>query len=298
MTLRSRLMMSMIALGWCGCAATSSPTTQVVTGTVSASDAIAVRAVVDDQVVTATQVRSDGSFSLSLPAGKAYRLEVLSSLGVQHVRQATGADLKFRVCVPGDPWNVGTVGPNSGDGSGRPPGGPGGPGDGSCGGPPPPPNGGPPPPPMGGSDSGPPPPNGGPPPPMGGSDSGPPPPMGGSDGGPPPPPNGSGTDPGDGSAMPPRGTDPNGHPCPPPPAPCADPTDPNTCQDPCVDDAPSCGCASGDPACWPAPGPACAPDDPSCDPGGPIGPQNPPGDFGCDGGSGSASGAGTDPSAP
>ena len=42
MTLRSRLMMSMIALGWCGCAATSSPTTQVVTGTVSASDAIAV----------------------------------------------------------------------------------------------------------------------------------------------------------------------------------------------------------------------------------------------------------------
>jgi hypothetical protein len=78
--------------------------------------------------------------------------------------------------------------------------------------------------------------------------------------------------------------------CPVPPPPCDDPTDPNTCKDPCMTDPESCGCAVAengtmDPApgdgmsCWPAPEP-CTME--SC-PEDPWAPQHPPGDFGCEG---------------
>ena len=67
-----------------------------------------------------------------------------------------------------------------------------------------------------------------------------------------------------------------------------DPTDPNTCKDPCVVDPLACGCAPegmggttmNDPpdnTCWPPPEPCTnmsCPDDP-------LKPQYPPGDFGC-----------------
>lgn len=120
-----------------GCGTT--PSTQTVTGTTT--DAIAVRAVSGSSVVTAAQVQSDGSFSLSLPAGAAYRLELLTSSGVEPVLEDTGstyADLEVHVCHPGKPLNVGAIGPHhhgdgSGDGDGDGGSGGGGPGGGGSG---------------------------------------------------------------------------------------------------------------------------------------------------------------------
>lgn len=104
-----------------GCGAT--PSTQIVTGT--ATDALAVRAISGTTVVTASAVASDGSFSLALPADRDYRLEVLTSAGTEPVYTDTSStfqDLVFRVCQPGNPIDVGTIGPHhhggSGDGSG------------------------------------------------------------------------------------------------------------------------------------------------------------------------------------
>ena len=74
--------------------------------------------------------------------------------------------------------------------------------------------------------------------------------------------------------------------CPTPPPPCTDPTDPNTCKDPCVVDPVACGCAVPEPngttmpddnTCWPPPEPCnmeTCPDDPWW-------PEHPPTDFGC-----------------
>ena len=45
------------------------PETQVLTGTIHTSGALAVRAVTGDSVITAATVRSDGSFTLALPPG-------------------------------------------------------------------------------------------------------------------------------------------------------------------------------------------------------------------------------------
>ncbi|MFN0248514.1 MAG: hypothetical protein ACKV2T_16600 [Kofleriaceae bacterium] len=100
-----------------GTGCSSSPDEQVLTGKVSTSGALAVRAVSGSQVVTATQVRSDGSFTLTLPAdGVRYRLEVLTTSGVRHVFSKTGgalADLSFRVCQPTDPYDMGGIGGGS-----------------------------------------------------------------------------------------------------------------------------------------------------------------------------------------
>ncbi len=46
---------------------------------------IAVRAIDGQDVVTAAQVRSDGSFTLALPSGNRYRIEVLTAAGVKHL---------------------------------------------------------------------------------------------------------------------------------------------------------------------------------------------------------------------
>lgn len=115
----SRAMLLALVLG-AGC--TSDPSQQVLTGRVTTSGAIAVRAVSGSQVVTATQVRSDGSFTLALPAdGVRYRLEVLTTSGVRHVfSSANGslADLTFRVCQPTDPYDMGGIGGDPGTGTG------------------------------------------------------------------------------------------------------------------------------------------------------------------------------------
>ncbi len=108
----SRAFLLALVLG-AGCTGGSSPE-QVLTGRVNTSGAIAVRAVSGTTVVTATQVRSDGSFTLALPAdGVRYRLEVLTTSGVRHVfANASGqlADLSFRVCQPTDPYDMGGIG--------------------------------------------------------------------------------------------------------------------------------------------------------------------------------------------
>ena len=113
-----------------GC--TGSGATQVLEGHLSGSGSV-VRAVSGDSVIAATQVKSDGAWTLALPPGEAYRLEVLTANGTVHsvvARDGGGARaLSFRVCVPQDPYDVGSVGDTgSGGGSGM------GDGSGSCGG--------------------------------------------------------------------------------------------------------------------------------------------------------------------
>lgn len=94
--------------------------TQVITGHVDVGKgALAVRAIADDDVVTATPVRRDGSFTLVLPSGPQYRLEVLTSNGVKNVVMRSGnvlRDLSFKVCQPKDPFDIGAMGDPSTDG--------------------------------------------------------------------------------------------------------------------------------------------------------------------------------------
>lgn len=87
--------------------------TQVLTGRVDTTKgALAIRAVADNQVITATPVRTDGSFTLTLPAGSTYRLEVLTRTGVKNIVRRSGnvlRDLAFKVCQPVDPFDIGGV---------------------------------------------------------------------------------------------------------------------------------------------------------------------------------------------
>lgn len=116
---RSTLGTSLFALilAGAGCSTDPDPQSQILTGRVTTSGAIAVRAVSDGSVVTAAQIRSDGTFTLSLPPGASrYRLEVLTTSGVRHVfknADNTFADLSFRVCQPTDPFDIGPVGPDA-----------------------------------------------------------------------------------------------------------------------------------------------------------------------------------------
>ncbi len=278
--MKRNIAIAICAVAGFGCSNSSTSDTQVITGTITTANAIAVRAIVGTQIATAAQVRSDGSFVLSLPAGQRYRLEVLDGNGVHHLVTRTGAtytDLAFKVCHAGPPMDCGGIG--TGDPSGGTGGG-GGPGD--------------PPPKCDPSTD----PTCTPPDPCGPDGTCPPPPPKCTDPSDPTtccdPTTGTGCDPGgggpppspcdaDGSCPPSKCTDATDPACPPPPPPCADPSDPSTCQDPCMDPA-SCGCTTDDPSCWPAPKPCDAAG--NCDPGtGPDGgmtPANPPGDIGCE----------------
>ena len=97
-----------------GCSTT--PDDQVIAGNVTTSGALAVRAISDGNVVTAARVRSDGSFTLSLPALTQFQLEVLTRAGVQHVIDTHAAVLAFRVCAPTAPYDLGGMGHGSGSG--------------------------------------------------------------------------------------------------------------------------------------------------------------------------------------
>ena len=290
------------------------PATQVVTGRVALDEgAVAVRAVSGTSVVTAAEVRSDGSFTLVLPAGESYRLEVLTRSGALK-RLVTGPtaalrDVTFRVCKPVAPYSVGSV-----DKCGDP--NPGGcdptnepnckcdatgnccdPTNGDC--PPPPPPCDPSKDPSCGCL-----PDGTCPPPPGCDPATDPNCKCDATGNCPPPPCDPSKDPNcgclpDGTCPPPPGctdpTDPNckcdpstgqncGTTCDDPNTPgclppCPDPTDPNTCKDPCVDDPSTCGCNAGEPNCWPAPSPCN--DDGTCKAGEGVTAEHPPGDFGC-----------------
>lgn len=295
-----------LLLALCAAAGCSDqPSTQVLTGRVTTSGATAVRAVSNGTVVTAARVRSDGSFTLSLPAGTNYQLQVLTSGGVQHVLNGHAA-LAFDVCHPTDPFDLGGVGHGGGTGLGS--------GSGGCGMPPPPDNCDPatglccdaagncmpmPCDPMTDPSCQPPPPPNCdpttdpmcPPPgcdPSTGSGCMPPPCDPSTGSGCMPPPCDPTTDPSCQPPPPPM-CDPSGTcmcdpttdaDCPTPPPPCTDPTDPQTCQDPCMGDPMQCGCdPSGTQPCWPPP--------PPCDASGNcmgMVPDHPPGDFGCGGG--------------
>ncbi len=104
------------ALAAVGCTS-GDPETQVLTGRVQTTGALAVRAVADDTVITAATVHSDGSFTMSLPVGQHYRLEVLTTSGVRHVvatKDGSLTALTFTVCDPTAPFDVGGIGPNDG----------------------------------------------------------------------------------------------------------------------------------------------------------------------------------------
>jgi hypothetical protein len=244
-----------------GCSGQES--TQVLTGRIDATGVVAIRAVSGEDVVTASKVEADGTFRLALPSGSRYRLEVLTSSGVKHVlshESGSWKGLEFGVCVPSDPFDVGSIGdsgtmcdpmsdPNCkpcGDDPGQPPppcNDPMDPNcmckpDGTC-----------PPPPC--SD------------PMDPNCQPPPPP---SCGGPNEPPCPECMDPTDPNCKPPDpcSTNPMDPNCQPPPDPeCMDPTDPwcqckadGTCPPPCNDPSdPNCmgGCMPGDPNCGTGP---------------------------------------------
>src|SRR5688572_12980126 len=113
--MEKRMSVKMRLLTLC-CAAAAACTggessTQVLTGRIDTSKgALAIRAIADGEVITATPVRSDGSFTLSLPAGTNYRLEVLTQGGVKNIVQRSGnvlRDVVFKVCDPGTPFDVG-----------------------------------------------------------------------------------------------------------------------------------------------------------------------------------------------
>jgi hypothetical protein len=287
---------------------------QVLTGHVDTTqDAVAVRAVSGDAVVTAAAVRSDGSFTLVLPAGTNYRLELLTRTGaVKHLAASASGQLRevaFKVCAPVDPYDMGGVGdPGKYGGTDCQPGDPNckcDPNNGTC--PPPPkcdpttdPKCPPPPPPC--SDPSDPnckcdPSNGTvcPPPSCGGPNEPPCPcdptkdpncaPGCGGTNQPPckcdpstdpncPPPPPPGTDPSDPNCKCANSTDPG---CAPP---CPDPTDPNSCKDPCVEDPSTCGCKAGDPNCWPNPDP-CKEANGCCKQDESVTSEHAPGDFGC-----------------
>jgi hypothetical protein len=269
----------------------------VLTGRIDTTGVVAIRAVSGDDVVTAAQVSSDGSFRIALPSGAKYRLEVLTSSGVkQMIKHRSGgwSTLEVTVCAPQAPFDLGGIGdsntmcdpmtdPNCTPGCGDPP-------------PPPPPcmdpmdpncqpctnpmdpscqppcmdpmdpNCKPPPPSCGGMNEPPCP----PPPSCGGPNEPPCPCMDPDD--PmckpcmPGDPNCDGTTPG-------GGTDPN----------CMDPSDPETCKDPCVIDPMQCGCTMMEPNCWPPPEPPMCQPGEMCDPNDGMTPANVPSDFGCAG---------------
>jgi hypothetical protein len=226
--MRLLALLALSAIAACG----GEPSTQIVTGRVdTAKGALAIRAIGDGEVVTAAPVRTDGSFTLALPAGSEYRLEILTRSGVKNIVMRDGnvlKDLTFKVCEPVAPFDCGDVGepPDHGmcdpnDPSCTPP----------CDDPPPPP---PPCDPMVDPDC------------TCLAD-------------------GTCCDPGDPNCPPPPCSDPMDPNCQPPP--CSDPMDPNCQPPPCDPTDPSCNCQAdgtccqpGDPNC-PQP---CDPMDPTC----------------------------------
>jgi hypothetical protein len=272
-----------------GCSSTEPPT-QVVTGQVTTSGALAVRAVASGAIITAGRVRTDGSFTLALPVGAQYRLEVLTATGVYHLAGASG-ELAFSVCRPSDPFDLGTIGAGGGAGTVCDPA-----KDPTCKGPPAcdpakDPNGCKPPACDPAKD-----PNGCKPPacdpakdPNGCRGCDPAKDPNGCKGPPPSPcdpakdPNGC-KPPACDPAKDPNGCkpcDPSATPnCPITPPPCADPSDPATCKDPCMTDPGRCACPATNDKCWPPPV-SCAPGG-TCQAGGLV-PGHAPGDFGCGG---------------
>src|SRR5688500_3695221 len=120
-TVRTLRVLALCLVGACS----GGTSTQVLTGHVpSERGALAVRAVADGEIVAATPVRSDGTWTIELAEGQRYRLEVLTRTGVKHVvhhKDGSLRDLVFKVCDAGEPHDTGEMGdPQPGDQPGDP----------------------------------------------------------------------------------------------------------------------------------------------------------------------------------
>ena len=89
---------------------------QIVSGRVArhnfASEVVGVRAVSGDTAAAWSAVALDGSFSLELPAGAEYRMEVVTAAGSHGFVGSAGGSthaLSFAVCSAGAPFDVGHV---------------------------------------------------------------------------------------------------------------------------------------------------------------------------------------------
>ena len=130
---------------------------QTITGQVMTSDfsapVVGVRVVQDDTIITSSPIDANGRFSVGVPAGEAYRMEVVTRDGTYpFVRRENTRVVahSFNVCEPSDDFDLGDVDqlPNDpddwddwDDGNGEPPWGDDEPpwhDDGDCGDPPPP----------------------------------------------------------------------------------------------------------------------------------------------------------------
>ncbi|MGE0870634.1 MAG: hypothetical protein AB7P03_18860 [Kofleriaceae bacterium] len=254
MTLRFKTPLLAALCALAGVACSNDSTEQIVTGRVATSGAVAVRAITGNDVVTAARVQSDGTFTIALPAGHDYRLEVLTSAGARRLNAGTKGGSSFRVCHAVDPFDLGAIGhaAHGPDGGACPPGhGSGGGSSGTCTDP-----------------SGNCPEDPSLPPPCPNPDA-----SGDCPNDPTPPPPPPCSDPND----PACGCDPAGNcePVPPPPPPCTDPNDPacgcdpaGNCEPPptpCTDPTEPCGCDSaGNCHPLPPPPPCTDPNDPYC----------------------------------
>jgi len=99
-------------------AACTSPTdTQTVTGRIQSSgfsgSVLGARAVSGDTVVASSNIDSAGAFSLDIPKGTGYRLEIVTTTGAQPLVAGTNAGvlvaMSFDVCAPVAPFDLGSV---------------------------------------------------------------------------------------------------------------------------------------------------------------------------------------------
>ena len=112
----------LVALAIAGAGCSGGADTQVLEGHLTGSGAV-VRAVQGGSVIAAAQVKGDGTWTMALPKGDSYRLEVLTNDGVVHpvvARDTAGGSkaLSFSVCEPVDPYDCGGMGDPSGGGTG------------------------------------------------------------------------------------------------------------------------------------------------------------------------------------
>lgn len=100
------------ALGAC----VANDDTQTISGRVERTGfdgmALGARVVQGDAVVVTAPLAADGSFTVTVPAGTGYRLEIITSTGAHPFVQQAGAVLieeTFDVCDPIDPYDLGDV---------------------------------------------------------------------------------------------------------------------------------------------------------------------------------------------
>ncbi len=89
---------------------------QTITGRVERTGfdgmALGARVIQGDTVIVTAPLDSDGNFTVAVPPGTGYRLEIVTSTGAHPFVQHAGGELiehAFDVCDPGDPFDLGDV---------------------------------------------------------------------------------------------------------------------------------------------------------------------------------------------